>query len=73
MRIFVEVKTRKREQKIERHDDTHFSVHLRSMAIEGKANRELKELLADYFNTSVSCVEIYAGKTAAYKIIDIII
>lgn len=73
MQIFVQVKTRAREQFIEKISDKYFRISVKSSPIDGKANQEIIELFADYFKTSKSCIEIHAGKTAPYKIINILL
>jgi len=71
-RIFINVKTRARESGVERIDETHFNVRVKNRPINGAANKELLEVLADYFKLAKTCIEIHAGKGTTYKVINII-
>lgn len=51
--------------------DASLRVHVRSVAEDGKANRELLALLADVFSVSVSCVEIVSGLASRRKVVRI--
>lgn len=71
MRIFVRVKPASSQEKIEELGNGHYYVWLRARPQGGKANKALIHVLACYFNCAPSCIQIHAGKTAPYKIIDL--
>ena len=52
MRIFVRVKPGAKVDKVEKVDETHYNVWVKSPAKEGKANESVIELLADFFQPS---------------------
>jgi uncharacterized protein (TIGR00251 family) len=72
MKIFVKVKTKAKQKKILKIDDTHFEISTNVPPEDGKANKEIMKLLAKYFDTSVSKVFILSGDKSKNKIIEII-
>ncbi|MBC7320171.1 DUF167 domain-containing protein [bacterium] len=70
MKITVRVKPNSAKQNI-RVEDNIYIVSLNSPPLEGKANEELVEVLADYFNTSKSKIKIISGHKSKTKIVDI--
>ncbi len=71
MKIFVKVKTKARKQKVEKIDEEHFKIFVKSLPIDGKANKEIAEVLSDYFNFPKSQIKIIIGETSNQKIIEI--
>lgn len=71
MKIFVKAKPGSREDKIEKIDDAHFVVSVKEPPIQGRANRAIIKLLADYFKTDISHIRIISGAIARNKIIEI--
>lgn len=71
MRIFVKVKTKAREEKVEMLDENNFIVSVKEAPIKGLANNAVVKLLAKYFSISNSSVVIKAGHTSRSKIISI--
>ncbi len=67
MKIFVEVKPGKKNQKIVQKDDLHFIIEVHALAKEGEANRELVEVLSRYFKVSKNCVILEKGESVRYK------
>lgn len=51
--------------------DGSFKVKLTRPALEGKANEQLREVLADYFHTSKGKVHITSGERSHLKIVKI--
>ncbi len=47
--------------------DKDYIVKVSSPPEKGKANREVRGILAEYFDVSLSCVEIISGVTAKVK------
>jgi len=68
-KIVVEVKPNSREVKVEKITDSVYKVRLTATPIDGKANKQLINILADYFNISKSKITIKAGKTAKTKLL----
>jgi uncharacterized protein (TIGR00251 family) len=71
MKIFVKVKPRAKENKVEKIDDSNFTVFVKEAPIKGKANEAIIESLAEYFNVAKSDVEIIRGHKSKDKIIEI--
>ncbi len=72
MKIFVKVKPKAKEEKVEKIDDINFNVKVRELPEKGKANRAVIRALADYFNIGQSNIQIVSGSKAKLKIIEII-
>ncbi|MCX7796129.1 MAG: DUF167 domain-containing protein [bacterium] len=70
MRITVRVKPNSVKQNI-KVGNNEYRVSLNSPPLEGKANEELIEILADYFNTSKSKVKIISGHKSKIKVVEI--
>jgi uncharacterized protein YggU (UPF0235/DUF167 family) len=71
MKIFVKVKAKAREEKVEKIDDIHFVVQTKDIAEKGKANEGVIRLLSRYFKIPKSHICILSGKTARLKVIDV--
>jgi hypothetical protein len=72
MKIFVKVRPKAREEKVEKIDDINFKVKVTQPPEKGKANLAVIRALADYFNVNQSNVQIVSGSTSKLKIIEII-
>ena len=72
MKIFVKVKPKSREEKVEKIDDINFKVSVKQPPEKGRANLAVTRILADYFNVSQSNIEIVSGSNSRLKIIEII-
>ncbi len=71
MKIFVIVKLRAKENKIEKIDNNHFLVFIKELPIKGQANKAITKLIARYFNTSMAQVKIVSGAKSKQKVIKI--
>lgn len=71
MNIFVKVKPKAREEKIEKIDEAHYTVHVKDIPEKGKANDGVVRLLSDYFSIQKSKIIIISGKTSRLKVINI--
>lgn len=71
MRMDVEVKTGKNKTCVTKKDFGKYEVWLRSLPIKGAANKELIELLANYFNVKKYQLRIVKGLTSPKKIIEL--
>ena len=56
MRIVIRVKPRSGKRGVEKIDDGNYIISVMSPPMEGKANKEVVEVLADYFKISKSKV-----------------
>jgi uncharacterized protein (TIGR00251 family) len=65
----VKVKPNCQKQHIEESTDGCLTVHLKSPPVDGKANKELIELLAKKFNVSKSQIRIKSGLSSKTKLI----
>lgn len=71
MKIFVKVKPKAKEEKVEKIDDINFKVSVNEPPEKGKANRAVIKALANYFSISQSNIEISSGSNSKLKIIEI--
>lgn len=67
----VKVKPNAKKQIIEESADGSLTVHLKSPPVDGKANKELIELLADQFDVPKSQIRIKAGLSSRTKWVEI--
>ncbi|HEY9633696.1 MAG TPA: DUF167 domain-containing protein [Coleofasciculaceae cyanobacterium] len=67
----VKVKPNSKKQSIEEFTDGSLTVHLKSPPVDGKANKELIELLAEKFNVPKSQIRIKSGLSSRNKLIEI--
>jgi len=72
MKIFVKVKPRAEEEKVEKIDDINFKVQVTQPPEKGKANMAVVKALAGYFNVNRSNVQIVSGSSSKLKVIKII-
>jgi len=72
MKIFIRVKTKAKHKNIVKIDDAHFEISTNVPPEDGKANKEIVKILADYFETSISKIFILSGEKSKNKIIEII-
>jgi len=72
MKIFVKVKPGAKVEKVEKTDDSHFTVSVKEPPIQGRANQAIIKVLAEYFGVAFSSVKIISGFTSRQKIIKII-
>ncbi len=70
MKLTVRVKPNSKKQDI-RIEEGIYIISLNSPPLDGKANEELIEALADYFNVSKSKIKIISGHKGKIKIVDI--
>lgn len=69
MKLAVTVKTNARKNEVRKINDITFLVAVTASPIDGKANKAVIELLAEYFDVPKSRIEIKAGSTSKNKII----
>ena len=71
MKIQVKVKAGSRKESLEKTGENNFIVKINQPAVEGKANKALIKILAEYFDVSPSRVSIVSGDKSKNKIIEI--
>ena len=67
----VKVKPNSKKQAIQELADGSLTVHLKSPPVDGKANKELIELLAEKFHVPKSQIRIKSGLSSKTKLIEI--
>ncbi|MDZ8028411.1 MAG: DUF167 domain-containing protein [Nostoc sp. SerVER01] len=67
----VKVKPNSKQQKILEQADNSLIVYLKSPPVDGKANEELIELLAEKFGVAKSDITIKSGLSSRQKLIEI--
>lgn len=71
MRIYIKASPKSSKNEVIKISDNEYKVKITAAPVRGKANEMLIEVLAKYFKTSKSLVNIVGGKTAKTKIVDI--
>ena len=71
MKKSVKVKPNSKQQCIIEEEDGSLTVHLKSPPVNGKANKELVELLAEKFAVPKSHIAIQMGLTGRIKLVNI--
>lgn len=71
MRIFVKAKPKSRIEKVEKTDETHFTVSVKEPPADGRANYAIECALAEYFGISGSRVRIVSGLSSRQKIAEV--
>jgi uncharacterized protein YggU (UPF0235/DUF167 family) len=71
MRINVTVKTGKNESKVIKKDFADYEVWLKAQPVRGAANKELIQVLADYFSVKPYNLRIVKGLTLPRKMVDL--
>ncbi len=71
MRIFVTVKTRAREERVDRVDATHLVVMVKALPIEGRANEVVGRLLARHFGVTKSQLRLVSGASGRHKVFEV--
>ncbi len=70
-RIWVTVKPRAKTEEVRKTDDSQYIASVHAPPQEGKANKALIELLANYFSVPKSSVRIIRGQTSRKKLIEV--
>lgn len=71
MKIYVTAKPNARENKVERHDEIHFTISVQAPPVQGKANAAVIAALAEYLDIAKSRIIILRGQTSKEKIVEI--
>lgn len=68
MKIFVTAKPNAGEDKIEKIDETHFIISVKEPPIQGRANRAISKVLAQFFDLPPSQVQLVSGYSSKLKV-----
>ncbi len=78
MKIFVKVKLKAKEEKVKKAEATlfdnqenHFEVFVKEPPLEGRANKRVIQLIAEYFNIPLSKIKIIQGFKSREKVLEI--
>lgn len=71
MRLKITVKTKSSKHELQHIKENEYIAYIHAPPIDGKANKELIELLSEYFDTAKSKISIISGKESKHKIIKI--
>lgn len=71
MKKSIKVKPNSKKQAIIEEEDGSLTVHLKSPPVDGKANKELVELLAKKFGVPKSHISIQMGMSGRHKLVHI--
>lgn len=71
MKIFVKVRAGKKEEKIQKVDDSHFLISVKEVPEKGKANKAVLKLLSKHFDVSISQLKIISGASSKNKTISV--
>lgn len=71
MKLFITAKPQAKEEKVEKIDETHFSVSVKEPPVRGLANAAIVKALALYCGVPQSSVIIISGRASRQKIVEI--
>lgn len=71
MEISISVTPNSKKAEVVQLDNSTYRVKVDAPAVEGKANKRLIEILADYFNVSKSSISVVRGNKGRKKLIKI--
>jgi len=71
MRVEIKVQPKSSKKEILKTGPDTYKVYMFEPAVEGKANKRLIEMLADYFETKKNRIKILSGSKSRDKIIEI--
>jgi uncharacterized protein (TIGR00251 family) len=72
MKIQIKVKPNSKQQKVQESPDGSWIIWLKSPPIDGKANRELIEILAKKYRVTKSQITIKSGLSSRNKLVEIL-
>lgn len=71
MRIFVTVKTRAREERVESIDASHLVVMVKALPVEGRANEAVVRALARHLGVAKTQLRLVSGATSKSKVLEV--
>lgn len=69
MKIFVHAKTHAKAESIHQIDAQHFEVRVKESPVDGKANRAIETLMAEYYKIPKAHVKIASGFSSKHKVL----
>lgn len=72
MKIFVKARPLAGEEKVEKVDESNFTVSVTEAPVKGMANAAIRKALARYFNVAPSQVRLVSGFSSRQKVFEII-
>ena len=72
MKISVKAKTGAKVEKVQKIDESHFIVAVKTAPIEGRANIAIAKALALHFGIAPTRVRLISGKTSKMKVFEIL-
>jgi len=70
MKLFVTVKTNAREEQVKQEDETHFTVAVQALPIDGKANVAVRRALSRYLGIAPARLTLRSGAALRRKVFD---
>ncbi len=70
--MVINVKTNAKENAIQQVSASHYTVRLKASPVQGKANRALINMLAEYFDIARNRITIVSGYSSRKKFVEII-
>lgn len=71
MKLSITVKTNARKAGVEKRPDGSYHVCVNAPPVEGKANKEVIEILAEYFSLPKRSIQIIRGRAGKKKLIEV--
>lgn len=71
MKINIKAKPGAKEERVERIDETNFSVWVKEPPIQGRANVAIIKALSKYFSISTTQIKLLSGFASKQKIFEI--
>ncbi|MDP3996711.1 MAG: DUF167 domain-containing protein [bacterium] len=72
MRIFVSAKPKSKNEKVEKTDDSHFTVWVKEPPEGGKANRAVAKALGGFLGVGVSGLALVSGHGGRQKVFELL-
>lgn len=72
MKLFVTAKPMAREEKVEKIDATHFTVAVKELPVEGRANRAIIKAMADFLGIAPLRLKIVSGYSSRNKVLEVL-
>ncbi len=72
MKVTVRVKPNSRQPGIQAEADGSLTVRLKSPPVDGKANKELIQVLSEWFSVPKRCVVLCHGESSRSKVVEVL-
>ena len=72
MKFFVRAKPNAHEERVEKLDETHYTVSVKEPPIDGRANLAIMRAIAAHFGVPITTVRIISGHTSKQKVVEIV-